>query len=241
MRIALVSDIHGNSVALAAVIADVAVAAPDRVVCLGDVALDGPDPRGVIARLRDLRWTYVLGNTDAWLVQPKPGSGADEGPESLAIERWATTQLDASDRAFLAAFAPTVAIDLGEHRTMLCYHGAPTAITRRLLPTTPTPELDGAFADTTAILYAGGHTHEAMVRRYRAGFVINPGSVGMPIQIGPNDWVRHPAWAEYGLVEVDGNAVRIELRRIPIDLAALAALARASGMPHAEWWIAGWG
>lgn len=65
MRIALVSNIHGNSTAVDAVLADLAPEAPDRVVCLGDVALDGPDPRGVVARLRGLGWAMVMGNCDA--------------------------------------------------------------------------------------------------------------------------------------------------------------------------------
>lgn len=242
MRIALVSDIHGNSIALDAVLADLTAEALDRVICLGDVALDGPDPRGVIARLRGLGWPVVMGNTDQWLLHPKPGAGADdEGSESAEIERWGAAQLAEGDRAYLASFAPTVSVDLGGGRSLLCYHGAPASNTTRILPTTPEQELDARFAAWPAALYAGGHTHEAMVRRHRRALVVNPGRAGLPNEIGPDGGVRHPAWAEYGLVTVDGDEVRVELRRRPIDLPSLAAAARASGMPHVEWWIDGWG
>lgn len=242
VRIALVSDVHGNAFALDAVLDSLSVEAPDRVVCLGDVALDGPDPRGVIARLRGLGWSVVMGNTDAWLLDPQSGDGAsDEGPESVEIERWGAAQLDGADRAYLASFEPTVSVDLGGGRSLLCYHGAPASNTTRILPTTSGQELDARFGGWPAALYAGGHTHEAMVRRHRQAIVINPGSAGLPIETGADGVIRHPPWTEYGLVTVDGDEVRVELRRRPIDLPSLAAVARASGMPNAEWWINGWG
>jgi predicted phosphodiesterase len=242
VRIALVSDIHGNTVALDAVLADLAADAPDRVVCLGDVALGGPDPRGVIARLRGLGCSVVMGNTDAWLLAPRPPDGShDEGPESGEIERWCADQLDDVERAYLATFAPTVSIAIGGGRSLLCYHGAPTSFRTWILPTTPERELDAHFAGWPAAVYAGGHTHEVMVRRHRQALVVNPGSVGLPVQTEQNGTVRHPAWAEYGLATVVGDGVRVELRRRPIDLPSLAASVRASGMPHAAWWIARWG
>jgi predicted phosphodiesterase len=242
VRIALVSDIHGNSVALDAVLTDLAAEEPDRVVCLGDVALEGPDPRGVIARLRELGCSVVMGNTDAWLLDPKPRAEShDEGPQSDEVERWCANQLDDADRAYLASFAPTVSIAIGGSRSLLCYHGSPTSFRTWILPTTPEHELDTHFAGWSAAVYVGGHTHEVMVRRHLQAIVVNPGSVGLPVQAQQNGKVRHPAWAEYGLVTVNGDDMRVELRRRPIDLPSLAASVRASGMPHAAWWIDRWG
>jgi predicted phosphodiesterase len=242
VRIALVSDIHGNSLALDAVLTDLAAEEPDRVVCLGDVALGGPDPRGVIARLRGLGCSAVMGNTDAWLLDPQPRDGSlEEDPQSGEIERWCANQLDDADRAYLASFAPTVSIAIGGSRSLLCYHGSPMSFRTWILPTTPEHELDTHFAAWPAAVYAGGHTHEVMVRRHRQAMVVNPGSVGLPVQTGQHGTVRHPAWAEYGLVTINGDDVRVELRRPPIDLPSLDSAVRTSGMPHAAWWIDPWG
>jgi predicted phosphodiesterase len=70
MRVALVSDIHGNEVALKAVVDEVERVGVDQIVCLGDVATLGPLPGGVIRMLRDLACPCIMGNHDAFLIDP---------------------------------------------------------------------------------------------------------------------------------------------------------------------------
>lgn len=89
MRIALISDIHGNTVALDAVLASLEQRPVDRVVCLGDVATTGPQPREALAVLQALACPMVMGNTDAWLLNPEPWPVEDEdGRAVLDIELW---------------------------------------------------------------------------------------------------------------------------------------------------------
>ena len=108
MKIAVIADIHGNIVALDAVLAAIDAERPDRVVCLGDVAAKGPAPAQAVDRLIDRDWTFIMGNTDEWMIRP-----IDEKPktdrERLLIESalWGFKQLDARQRAFIAAFRPT--------------------------------------------------------------------------------------------------------------------------------------
>jgi predicted phosphodiesterase len=74
MRIAIISDIHGNMVALDAALADIESEHVDQIVCLGDVAEFGPHPREVLARLRALGCPVIMGNTDERLIDPaRPG------------------------------------------------------------------------------------------------------------------------------------------------------------------------
>ncbi|MCB0291188.1 MAG: metallophosphoesterase, partial [Calditrichaeota bacterium] len=68
MKIALISDIHGNLTALEAVLADIRRRGADRIICLGDLATLGPQPREVIARLRELDCPGIMGNHDAALL-----------------------------------------------------------------------------------------------------------------------------------------------------------------------------
>ena len=76
MRIGLIADIHGNLFALDAVLAALARIGMDELICLGDVAALGPQPREVIERLRALRCPVVMGNTDAWHLDPALAEGS---------------------------------------------------------------------------------------------------------------------------------------------------------------------
>jgi predicted phosphodiesterase len=96
--------------------------------------------------------------------------------------------------------------------------------------------LDEALAGHTETILAGGHTHVQLIRRHRASFLLNPGSVGLPHEI--TDSARNPGWAEYALVTTGDGGLAIELRRVPYDIGLLAQIAFDSGMPHAAWWAA---
>ncbi len=253
MRIALISDIHGNLPAFEAVLADIDIRGVDRVVCLGDVALLGPQPHEAFVRLRALGRPVVMGNTDAWLLDPKQDEPANtnaarlSAPEYQDIGFWCAQQLTPEDRDYIRTFAPTVEAPLTASRTLLGYHGSPKSYDDHIKPTTPdetiAPLVADALADGRALLLAGGHTHLQMLRRYRDVLLLNPGSVGLPFDpIPPADDARNPAWAEYAIVESGPRGeLAIELRRVPFDLAALRAAVERSGMPHAAWFISDWG
>jgi predicted phosphodiesterase len=242
MRIALISDIHGNAVALDAALADIARDGADAIICLGDVAVLGPQPREVLARLRALGCPNVLGNGDAELLNPSPADAADEAARHMQeIGLWCAAQLSPDDKAFLGAFQPTVSQPLGNGAALLCFHGSPRSYNEIIEATTPVSDLDEMFAGYSARIYAGGHTHMQLLRRYKDALLLNTGSVGLPINpIPPAADIRNPAWAEYALVAVDGADLSITLRRVPYAVDALITAARGSGMPHVEEWVADW-
>jgi len=241
MRIALVSDIHGNLPALEAVLDDITRLKPDRIVCLGDVAAFGPQPRQVLARLREMSPAIVMGNTDAWLLDPKPHPIRDENSQRVTeIELWAAEQLTDDDRAFIRNFQPTITLPLGADADLLCYHGSPRSFHDAIHATTPEEELELMFAGHQALVLAGGHTHEQFLRRYHTSYLINPGSVGLPFERLPDGGARNPAWAEYALVGWENGRLGVDFRRVPFELDALIAAVQGSDMPHGEWWIGEW-
>lgn len=243
MRIALISDIHGNLTALEAALADIKRRKADVTVCLGDVAAGGPEPVAVIQRLRDLAIPVIMGNTDHWLLNPTPEDPKSDDPRpEYENERWAADQMTAEERALIAAYAPTLAFNL-DGTSLLCYHGSPRSFDERVEPETPTRELDNYFAEHKATLLAGGHTHEAMARRYGESVIVNPGSVGLPMihpQPGSEKNTYYPVWAEYALIKAEGRELFITLRRVPYAFDALAEAVRASDMPHPEFYLADW-
>lgn len=241
MRVALLSDIHGNFVALEAILADLKSASPDIVICLGDVVVTGPQPRQVIGRLQDLGWPIVMGNTDAWLLNPQPWDIKDEETQRLFdVELWSASHMTKADLNFIHSFQPTVTLDLGDDQTLLCYHGSPNTNTDAIGPKTPDEEVQKKLAGYQATIMAGGHIHEQMLRRFQDSLLINPGSVGLPYQNVAGQ-TRNPPWAEYALVSSQTGNLQVEFRRVPVNLAQLATAVHASGMPHTDWWLKDWG
>src|SRR6266536_1668128 len=122
-RLALISDIHGNCVGLDAVLADATVHGAGGIVCLGDVAAGGPQPREVIRRLRQVGCRAVRGNADGWLLDGLP-PGRSEATRRLGdVVSWACALLTADERVYLATLPPTLTIAVGDW-TLLCCHGS---------------------------------------------------------------------------------------------------------------------
>lgn len=245
MRIGLIADIHGNLVTLDAVLADLAgQSAVDRVVSLGDVAVLGPDPAGVIRRLREIGSPSVLGNTDAWLLGPdaaEPSSSDSDVGRDLTA--WTLAHLDAGALAWLGTSPPTLSVNLGTAGTLLCGHGSPRSHDEVISATTPERDLDAMFVGQPCHLYASGHTHIRLLRQTDQRLLINPGSVGLP-GVGPGtpdlSVNRDVRWADYALLDTTAGVVEVTFRRVPLDMGRMIAAARASGMPHLDWWFDRW-
>jgi predicted phosphodiesterase len=240
MRVALLADIHGNCFALHAVLAALRADAVERIVCLGDVAIFGPQPREALALLQSLACPVVMGNTDAWALDPKPHPMRNaETPYVNAIELWSAAQLTEADRTYIRTFPPTVTVDLNG-ATMLCYHGSPRSFHDSIVATTPTEALTPMLGETEALILAGGHTHQPFLRRFYDKIVLNPGSVGRAYEIWPDGTVHDSPWAEYALVSYHAGQVQVDLRRVPYDVKALRAYTRTTAMPHRDWWCKNW-
>jgi predicted phosphodiesterase len=236
--LALVADIHGNRIALEVVLNDIDSSGIQDIVCLGDVASMGPQPAETLREVRDLGCPVVMGNADAFLLDPIPTSDDGDMRKIEDIDAWCAGRLTPDDLDFIRGFEPTVSIDLGR-RTLLCYHGSPRSFDEIIGPTTPDEELDGLQGQRPADVYAGGHTHFQMYRRHRHTVVINPGSVGMSYdRTLPLDDVRVASWAEYAVV--DPRSLSITFRRVPYDKRLVADAIELSGMPHAAWFAAEW-
>lgn len=236
MRIAIISDIHGNSVALESVLRDLGKEHIDRVVCLGDVVSDGPQPREVVAHLKALGCSVVQGNMDAWLNDPHPFGGksknAQRGDE---IRSWNVDQLSSDDLHYLSSFQATLEVSLDGTGELLCYHGSPRSCEEAIRSTTPDDELEKMLSGYSARVFAGGHTHTQMVRCFGERTIFNPGSVGAPSSLtGQNP---ESTRADYGVVSSDDSFLRIELRRVAVDVNSVTQAACSSGMPHVDWWI----
>jgi predicted phosphodiesterase len=241
MRVAVISDIHANCVALDAVLSDLQQHPADELVCLGDAVQGGPQPVEVVSHLRELACPVVMGNADAWLLSGEDtghGPATEERERILAAVRdWSLTRLSPEDLAFIRGFQPTVAVDLEARRTLLCFHGSPASFDDVMLPDTPQATLFKFLGQYSADALTGGHTHVQYVRRLAADerFLFNPGSVGRAFSANqPADDIRMDPWAEYAVLTSDGRRLALDFRRVPYDVNRLLDAYRASGRPYTD-------
>jgi putative phosphoesterase len=232
MRIALISDIHGNHLALEAVLADARRHGTDSVACLGDVATLGPRPREVIRTLRDLGCPCILGNHDAFLIEPELVATYTKAKVIVEAIEWCRAQLSPEDIAFVRTFHHELELPLGDDRKLLLFHGSPTSNVQDVLATTTENSLDTMLAGRRAAVMAGGHTHIQMLRQHRGAWLVNPGSVGMPFRsyVGGARPEIMPH-AEYAIVDASGDSIGVELRRVPLERAALRSETHAWHAP----------
>jgi diadenosine tetraphosphatase ApaH/serine/threonine PP2A family protein phosphatase len=235
MRFAAIADVHGNYLALEAVVADIRARDIEEIVDLGDMASGPLDARRTMDALMALDAIHVLGNHDRYLF--------DRPPEQMGSwDRPAHAQLDAHHLDWLRAVPPTLVF---RDRVFLC-HATPASDELYWLETV-LPDGTVRMSSCQAIEQAAkgiaqrlilcGHTHIARAVRLGDGrMVVNPGSVGSPgyrdshpfphvIEAGTPD-------ARYAILElVDGNW-RATFRQVPYDHNAMAALARRNGQPE---------
>lgn len=223
MRFAVISDVHGNALALDAVLADIARQGVDATLCLGDHVSGPLDPAGAADRLMELDGPVIRGNHDRWLAER-----SREGKDLDPVDRFALMRMKATHRDWLEAM-PATAVFNGE--VFLC-HGTPAS--------DHAAWLDGWYYDRQATLPAEaavlraaegldypillcGHTHMARSVRLRDGRqIINPGSVGLQLVHGSPD-------ARYAVIERRNGKWATSLRVIEYDHHAAGEQAVANG------------
>lgn len=233
MRLALLSDIHGNLAALEAVTNDLRRRGVDQVVNLGD-SLSGPLlPLETAQFLMAQGWLNLAGNHERQLLTQ---SVEQMGPS----DAYAFAQLSKKELDWLGSLLPSARL---APDVFLC-HGSPQSDTEYFLETlvqgtvrqATAAEIDKRLAAENAPLVACGHTHVARVVYARRGQrVVNPGSVGLPayddahpvphvIETGSPD-------ARYAIAERSQGGWSVSLLCVPYDHIAMAQLARLRGRP----------
>jgi len=232
MRVALISDLHGNAVALEAVLADIQRRGVDTIVCLGDTATLGPNPEAVLERLRDLGCRCILGNHDAFMLDVDLVRSYSEVPIVVEAVDWCRARLSAEHLAFVKTFVPTSEIELSPQAKLFLFHGTPRSHMEDLLCTTPPEKLDEMLGGQRAEVMACGHTHIQMLRQHKGMLIVNPGSLGMPFeQYVHGKTPKILAHAEYSIVSASGADIEVHLHRVTLDRAALKKASVANDNP----------
>jgi len=226
MRVAIVSDIHGNRRAFQAVVADLREVAPDFVLHGGDLAYGGAHPADIVDQVRALGWPGVRGNTDEMLWAP-------EGLAEFAARQPKLGPL----LAIIQEMIPPTLAGIGEERLrwleelsqqysgegFSLVHASPGDLWRAPMPNASDEELHSTYASLRARIVVYGHIHRPYIRRLPGMTVANTGSVSQSY-----DGDRRASY-----LVLDGESLTI--RRVEYDVESEAKELLSSGLPHADW------
>ena len=234
MRLAVISDIHGNLQALEEVLSDIAERAPDVIVNLGDCVTSPLWPRETFELLETLSLPTVRGNHDRVLAYPR------EAADTPSVE-FTHDALSERQRSALGALPASVEVAEG----VLALHGSPAGDTSYLLEAKVDGRLSLVTADTLADrlgdvaagLVLCGHSHHQHVASDRRGrMVVNPGSVGCPRYADNTDRLINEAGsphARYAVATKRGAAWGVELVVLAYDWSGVLTQAERNG--RADW------
>ncbi len=221
MRVAILSDLHGNAVALDACLADLADAGgADRIIAAGDLCMDGPRPRKVLRRLKEAGAHVVRGNTDRMIALEDPAGYDDETRQSIIWQRGALGQ---DWVAWLGAAPLTVAIGTGPDG-LLITHATPACDDEHVWPDASDEQLEAITANISQHTIAFGHLHVPYVRMWRDRTFVNVASAGLPKDGDPR--------AHYAILTQQSGGWSIRSRRVAFDVDKVERQIRKSGMPN---------
>ena len=210
MRVAAISDIHGNLPALEAVLAEIDRDDVREIVVAGDTA-HGPWPAEVVDLLVERRARCVRGNADREVIERSDRYGP--------LARWSADRLGERRLAVVQGWPLTLGVSVSGLGTVLVCHSTPLSEDPIYTRITPDPELERLFENVEADVVVCGHTHMQYDRTLASGLrIVNPGSVGTPYE-----GARGAYWALLGR--------DVEFRRTEYDVEAAIAAMEVMNVP----------
>ena len=225
MRIAILSDIHGNQLALEAVLRDLEDQERcDQLIVAGDLCLNGPRPCEVLQIVQDLHCPVIQGNTDLEMVTQAP----EKGEKKRSVVSWTREQIGQSGIEYLAGLPFSYRVSNPVARDLLIVHANPLNLEDAIFPNADDEALESLLSglDERVGALAFGHLHIAYTRHWRGLLLADVGSCGVP----RDEDLR----AAYGILTWQAGQWEAEIRRVPYDVQAVAKQIKTCGMPNAE-------
>ncbi|WP_226527403.1 metallophosphoesterase family protein [Metabacillus niabensis] len=231
MKIAFISDIHGNAVALEAVLKDLKKKNIEKICVLGDISYRGPEPKRSLELIRSLQAEVIKGNADEWVVRGvRQGEVPDGALEMMNKEReWIFSNLESTDIDYLSQL-PTE-LYLNEHGIeIFAFHATPASLFE-VIPQNVEDSLlyEKVLSKKAATIYLYAHIHKPYIRYINGRVIMNIGSVGLPF-----DGVTK---ASYGVITIDESGYSTSIERVGYDIEKVMKQYREVGYPNADMMI----
>ena len=222
MRIAIISDIHGNQLALEAVLRDLeGQPGCDKLIIAGDLCLNGPRPREVLQIVQDLRCPVIQGNVDMETVT----GAAEKRTKKLTMAGWTREQIGQAGVDYLAGLPFSYRMANPNGRDLLVVHANPHNLENALPPDADDATLEGLLGERVGALVFG-HVHIPYTRSWRGLLLVDVSSCGYP----RDGDLR----AAYGILSWQADQWEAEIRRVPYDVQAVIEQIESCGMPQVK-------
>ena len=229
-RFAVLSDVHGNAIALEAVRKAFKKEKPDAVIVAGDLVMNGPEPSAAIDALRAMESdgaTIVQGNTDVAVADFDYAAAfpwfTDGVPDAhRAAAEWAHDELGDERLGWLRRLASERRLMLDDTMVLAC-HASPGSQTQGFDSQLDPSVVLELISRTDARVICCGHTHLPDVRDLGWKLIVNDGSAGWIFDGDPT--------ASWALIEIDGATVNAEIRRTEFDTMTVSNAISARGLP----------
>lgn len=226
MRIAVVSDIHGNRTAFEAILADLRQTSPDLILHGGDLPHGGSSPAEIVDHIRDLGWQGVLGNTDEMLFDPQSLKDfASQSPNLRsvwdAIEEMAAATREALGEERIAWLRDLPRMQI--QNPMALVHASPATTWKSPGHTAKDADLEAIYSPLGQPIVIYGHIHHAFVRSFAKMTVANSGSVS----------VSYDGDCRAAYLLLDDSVPSI--RRVEYDVECEIRALEACNYPHSDW------
>jgi putative phosphoesterase len=211
MKLAFISDIHGNANALDAVLADIKDRQVDKVYVLGDISYRGPEPQRSLDLVRSLNTEVIKGNADEWVVRGvKKGEVPDQAYDMMNKEReWICSRMNEESIEYLRNLPTELNLE-HEGTNIHAFHATPNSLFEVVLPSEKEEVLETKMMAAGANVSVYAHIHKPYIRYINGKCIMNIGSVGLPFD--------GLAKASYGLIEITEGNVQTSIIRVGYDL-----------------------
>ncbi|MCZ8521913.1 MULTISPECIES: metallophosphoesterase family protein [Paenibacillus] len=226
MKLAFISDIHGNCTALDAVLEDIRGREADEIYILGDLCYRGPEPKKSLDTVRSLHAQVIKGNADEWVVRGvRQGEVPDSALGLMNEEReWTLSQLNEEDLGYLKELPESLHLQK-DGVSIEAFHATPDSLFAIVPPGAAEEELQAKLMKSAAAdLYVYAHIHKPYIRYLDGRAVINTGSVGLPFDGLP--------LASYAMVEIGRGGIHASIHRVAYDIEEVIRQYEAGEYPN---------
>ena len=223
MRIAILSDIHGNLVGLEACLADIQTqGGADAMVAAGDLCMDGPKPKKVLQRLSEIGAHCLRGNADRFIAAESDADlrGSDDADRRQIA--WQRGELGEKWVGWLRGLPFSLRYGAPENQ-LLVVHANPSTDDEHIWPDADDPTLERLIGSEPATAIAFGHLHIPYVRMWRGKLLVNVSSAGLPKDGDPR--------VGYAFLVERSGGWEAKHRRLPFDVKRVATQLADCGIP----------
>ena len=226
MRICVLSDVHGNAVALQKVIDECSSQSIDRYIFLGDLLIKGPSPGTAYEQMVNLDpICWIRGNTDEAFDLEHEWDTMIKDNVILNYLKYPLSQLNKESINFLLSLNYKESLEIDGIK-ILCTHGSPRDISENIYPFISEDELDEILEGVTEDLILCGHTHYPMLRTYNGKTIFNPGSISFSDE--------NSKIISYGILEIDNGNYLCSFKVLNYDKDAVVKNAIINDMPNID-------